>query len=59
MYVSIVQGCIACGACESICPEVFTVYDTAQANIERVPGFEAECREAAACCPVSVIRIEE
>ncbi|MCE3236852.1 MAG: ferredoxin [Vampirovibrio sp.] len=59
MYVHIVAGCIACGACESICPNVFTVYDTAEANNENVPGFEAECRDAASACPVSVIKIEE
>ncbi len=59
MYVRIVEGCIACGVCESICPNVFTVYDTAQADNANVPGFESECREASAACPVSVIKIEE
>jgi ferredoxin len=59
MQVKIVEGCIACGVCESICPEVFTVYDTATADNTRVPGFETECREASAACPVSVIKIAE
>jgi len=59
MYVKIVAGCIACGACESICPTVFTVYDTAEADNTQVPGYEMECREAANACPVSVIKIEE
>lgn len=59
MYVKIVEGCIACGLCESICSNVFTVYDTAQADNTQVPGFENECREAAEACPVSVIKIEE
>jgi len=59
MYVKIVPGCIACGACESICPTVFTVYDSAEADNTQVPGYEAECREAANACPVSVIKIEE
>lgn len=59
MQVDIVEGCIACGVCESLCPNVFTVLDTAVADNSEVPGFEQECREAAAACPVSVIKIEE
>ena len=59
MQVKIVPGCIACGVCESLCPEVFTVLDTSIANNENVPGREAECREAADACPVSVILLEE
>jgi ferredoxin len=59
MYVRIVEGCIACGVCESICPNVFTVHDTAEADNTELPGFENEVREAASACPVSVIKIEE
>lgn len=59
MQVNIVEGCIACGVCESICPEVFKVYDTATADNAEVPGHEIECRDAASACPVSVIQIEE
>jgi ferredoxin len=59
MNVQIVDGCIACGACEAICPNVFTVHDTAEADNMAVPGFEMEVREAASACPVSVIKIEE
>ncbi len=59
MQVRIVPGCIACGACESICPTVFTVYDTAEADNSQVPGYEDDCRDAASACPVSVIKIEE
>ncbi len=59
MYVRIVEGCIACGACESICPSVFTVFDTAEADNQALPGFESEVREAAKVCPVSVIKVEE
>ncbi|HEY9746892.1 MAG TPA: ferredoxin [Oculatellaceae cyanobacterium] len=59
MQITILEGCIACGACESICPEVFTVHDTAEASNDKIPGFETDCREAAAACPVSVIKIEE
>ncbi len=59
MHVNIVEGCIACGVCESISPEVFTVLDTSIADNSFVPGHEDECREAAEACPVSVIKIEE
>jgi len=59
MQVKIIEGCIACGVCESICPEVFTVTDTSVAKQEAVPGQEAACRDAAKACPVDVIKIEE
>lgn len=59
MFVRIVEGCIACGVCESLCPEVFTVLDSATAENANVPGHETECRDAAQACPVSVIKIEE
>lgn len=59
MYVSIVEGCIACGVCESICPEVFTVLETSVVENAAVPGHECDCREAAEACPVNVIKIEE
>lgn len=59
MYVNIIEGCIACGVCESLCPEVFTVLETSVADNAQVPGHEDACREAADACPVSVIKIEE
>ena len=59
MQIKIIEGCIACGVCESLCPEVFTVRDEAEADNTHVPGHELECRDAAAACPVSVIKIEE
>jgi len=59
MFVKILPGCIACGVCESLCPDVFTVFDSCTANNEKVPGNEAACRDASAACPVDVIKIEE
>lgn len=59
MFIKILEGCIACGVCESISPEVFTVMDTSVADNSQVPGHEDECREAADACPVNVIKIEE
>jgi len=59
MHVKIIEGCIACGVCESISSEVFTVLDTSVVDNAHVPGREDACREAAEACPVNVIVIEE
>lgn len=56
------SGCIACGLCESICPDVFRMGDDglAEAYTDPVPPeAEDSAREAADSCPVSVIHIEE
>lgn len=55
MKVKIEDGCIACGACESICEEVFTVEDTVIVNEANIPANEEAVKEAAEACPVSVI----
>lgn len=58
--VFVSPGCIACGTCESLCPEVFQVNDTAQvkpgADIKK---YEAAIIEAADVCPVQAIKIEK
>lgn len=58
--VTIEPGCISCGSCEFIAPEVFQVIATSQvkAGVD-VQNFESRIREAAAKCPVQVIKIEE
>jgi len=56
------SGCIACGLCESICPEVFRSSEdgTAEVYVDPVPVENEEAaKEAADSCPVSVISIEE
>lgn len=57
--VWIEEGCISCGLCEQICPEVFVVDDLA-AVIEGVDfnEFEEGIKEAAESCPVEVIKYE-
>jgi len=54
------EGCIACGLCESTCPEVFRVEDIAYVN-EGVnyPDFSESIQEAADLCPVEVIKFSE
>ena len=59
MNVTIIPGCIACGVCESLCPEVFTVLENCEADNTQVQGNEDLCRDAAKACPVSVIKVDE
>lgn len=58
--VKIEPGCISCGSCEFLAPEVFKVIITSQvkAGVD-FKQFENCIREAAAKCPVEVIKIEE
>ena len=57
--VWIEEGCISCGLCEEICPEVFKVEDVANV-IEGVDysKFEDGIKESAESCPVEVIKFE-
>lgn len=57
MTVKINEGCIACGACESICDAVFSVDGVATVNAAGVAGNEDCAKEAAAACPVGAIEI--
>ena len=58
--VWIENGCTACGMCESICPEVFTVEDEATINKEiYFPEYTDQIKEAAESCPVEVIKYDE
>lgn len=55
------SGCISCGACEAVCPEVFELVDGIS-SVKEDADFEAhkECIEqAVAGCPVSVIHMED
>jgi ferredoxin len=58
--VTIEDGCTACSLCEQICPDVFEMdADTAKVK-EGVDfsKFEAQIKEAAEGCPVTVIKVE-
>ncbi|MDR1327561.1 MAG: ferredoxin [Heliobacteriaceae bacterium] len=57
MTVKIEDGCIACGACESICEAVFKVEDIAVVNESAVEANMDCVKEAADACPVAVITI--
>lgn len=53
------EGCISCGLCEEICPEVFKMEGLAEV-IDEVDydAFEDGIKEAAENCPVEVIIYE-
>ncbi len=55
------DGCISCGLCPSICPDVFRMADDGIAEVYRedVPSdAEEQAVEAQESCPVSVIFVE-
>ena len=55
------DGCIGCGLCESICPEVFRMAEDGLAEVyaDVTPELESSVREAADSCPVGVIEVED
>lgn len=58
--VTIKPGCVSCGTCSVICPNVFEVSDIGKIkeNVDFQTN-EEEIKEAAQACPVGVIEIEE
>ncbi|HLN19538.1 MAG TPA: ferredoxin [Bacteroidales bacterium] len=57
--VWIEEGCIACGLCSDLCPEVFRLEDVAIV----IPGSDLnenaeKIRESAESCPVEVIKYD-
>lgn len=55
------DGCISCGLCVQICPEVFRIADDGLAEVYHEPdeAMAELVREAADSCPVSVIHVEQ
>jgi ferredoxin len=56
------DGCIGCGLCEEICPEVFHLADDGLAEViaDQVPeDVEDKALEAADSCPTQAITVEE
>jgi ferredoxin len=58
MAVTVNDSCIACGACESICSEVFSIEDKAVVNATAVADNIDSVKEAADACPVGAIEVE-
>ena len=58
MKVTITDDCICCGACESICGEVFSIDDKAVVDEANVAANEDAVKEACEACPVAAIVVE-
>lgn len=54
------NGCIACGICVNLCPEVFRWDDNGLAEVYSgiTPATESTAAQSRDGCPVSVISIE-
>lgn len=58
--VWIEPGCLSCGACEFIAPEIFHVHDVSHVKKDAdVKKYTEEIKKAAKECPAEVIRYEE
>ena len=58
--VTIEPGCITCGACEFVAPQVFQVTDISHVNPDADLKKNKECiKLAAQACPVNVITYQE
>jgi ferredoxin len=58
--VQIEPGCITCGLCEFIAPDVFEVTDVSRVKQQvHVEEYADSIKEAALGCPVNVIKYEE
>ena len=55
------SGCISCGLCVNVCPEVFRFDNNglAEAYADITKVLEATAKQARDDCPISVISIEE
>ena len=56
-----INGCIGCGVCPSVCPEVFEMRDDGLSHVivDTVPaGAEDAAKDAEESCPVDAITVE-
>jgi ferredoxin len=57
------EGCISCGACVAICPNIFEfLKEDNKSHVKKQPETEEEikcAKEAAEACPVQVIEVIE
>lgn len=57
--VWIIEGCISCGLCSDISPEVFRLEDIAVVKEDAdFNANESQIKESAESCPVEVIKYE-
>jgi len=55
------DGCIGCGMCAEICPDVFEIADDGLASVIKEPTDLniSKVHEAAESCPVQVIHVTD
>ena len=56
------DACIGCGACESICEDVFEINDEGLSQVKTSTvkdGLKQDVEDAADSCPTGAIEIEE
>ena len=55
------DGCISCGLCMDMCPDVFEFADDGLAEVKQQPNRSNihKAHEAAESCPVQVISVED
>ncbi|MCO1602145.1 ferredoxin [Desulfosporosinus nitroreducens] len=61
MFASVNSDCIGCGACVSVCPQVFRMnsYEIAEAYTNPVPhDAEVSTKAALKSCPTAAIILE-
>lgn len=57
-WVTIIPWCIGCHNCEKICPLAFAVQWQSKVITDQFDGIEDQLLEAAAMCPVQVIKVD-
>ena len=58
--LKILPGCIGCGLCEALAPQVFKVNNVSKVvDDSDFRAYDQQIEEAAAACPVNVIVYEE
>lgn len=54
-----VDACIGCGACVSVCPNVFEMGDDGKSHVKDPDGAdEDDLQQAVDICPVDAIKLE-
>lgn len=57
--VKVIDGCISCRACETVCPKIFKVYPKSKVISNNFDWNESEIIQAELMCPVNVIKVKK
>ncbi len=58
--IKIDGGCISCGNCAAVCPDLFEMKEKSEVKKPEIDDSELGCaKDAAEQCPVSVIHITD